>query len=304
MKRIFALAAASALTASMLAACSDPEPKTPTGNSDGDTAASETVDIDAIEAVDEIAALVPDAVKDRGILRNGASTDYPPGEFRADDGQTPVGYDIDIVRALAKVMGLEDGETQHAEFPTIIPALGSKFDIGASSFTITDERLEAVHMVSYVEVGSSYAVVKDNPAMFDPENPCGATIGVQSGTYQHDYAKELSAQCEADGKKPIEVMPHKLNSDAVTKLIGKQYDAVLSDSTVTGYAITQTDGQLEQVGEVIESAPQGIAIAKADTELAEAVQKAMQHLMDEGILHDILAQYGAQDAALDEAKLN
>lgn len=306
MKRMFALAAASALTASMLAACSDPEPNKPAtnGSNDGDAATSETVDIDAIEPVDEIAALVPDAVKDRGILRNGASTDYPPGEFRADDGQTPVGYDIDIVRALAKVMGLKDGETQHAEFPTIIPALGSKFDIGASSFTITDERLEAVHMVSYVEVGSSYAVVKDNPAMFDPENPCGATIGVQSGTYQHDYAKELSEKCEADGKKPIQVMPHKLNSDAVTKLIGKQYDAVLSDSTVTGYAITQTDGQLEQVGEVIESAPQGIAIAKGDDELAEAVQKAMQHLMDEGLLHDILAQYGAEDAALSEAKLN
>ena len=148
-------------TASMaLAACSDPSTSSTSQSAEGAVSATaiESFDTSSIETVDEIAALVPVAVKERNILRNGTSADYAPAEFRAEDGQTPVGYDIDIVKALAKVMGLEEGTTTHAEFPTIIPGLGSKFDIGASSFTITEERLGQTNMISYVEVGSAYAV--------------------------------------------------------------------------------------------------------------------------------------------------
>lgn len=308
-KKAPAILSIAALSMLGLAACSDPDQAAePAPENNGEEIADESVakfyDIDSIETQEDIAALVPQEVKDRDVLRNGASTDYAPAEFRDTDGQTPIGYDIELIKALAKVMGLSEGTTTHAEFPTIIPSLGTKFDVGASSFTITDERLEQVNMVAYVEVGSSYAVKTGNPTEFDPTDPCGTTVGVQTGTYQHEFANELSEQCEADGKEAIKVMPHDLNTDSVTKLIGGQYDAVLSDSTVTGWAIEQTDGQLEQVGEVIESEPQGIAVNKDDEQLTEAIQKAMQYLMDEGILKEILDLYGAGDAALDEAVVN
>ena len=48
----------------------------------------------------------------------------------------------------------------------------------------------------------------------------------------------------------------------------------------------------------------GVAVAKDDAQLAEAVQKAMQYLMDNGYLTDILASYGAEDAVLTTAALN
>ena len=47
-----------------------------------------------------------------------------------------------------------------------------------------------------------------------------------------------------------------------------------------------------------------MAVAKDDAQLAEAVQKAMQYLMDNGYLNDILASYGAENAALTTAVLN
>lgn len=294
-------------TASMaLAACSDPSTSSTSQSSEGatSTTAVESFDTSSIETVDEIAALVPAAVKERNVLRNGASTDYAPGEFRAEDGQTPVGYDIDIVKALAKVMGLEEGTTTHAEFPTIIPGLGSKFDIGASSFTITEERLGQTNMISYVEVGSAYAVAQGNPKNFDPANACGTTIGVQNGTYQQEYAEHLSEECVAGGNEAIKIMPLDLQTDIATKVIGGQYDATLADSTVIGYTVELSGGKLEQVGDIIEAEPQGIAVAKNDTELANAIQKAMQYLMDNGYLTKILAAYGAEDAGLTTAELN
>ena len=294
-------------TASMaLAACSDPSTSSTSQSAEGAVSATaiESFDTSSIETVDEIAALVPVAVKERNILRNGTSADYAPAEFRAEDGQTPVGYDIDIVKALAKVMGLEEGTTTHAEFPTIIPGLGSKFDIGASSFTITEERLGQTNMISYVEVGSAYAVAQGNPKNFDPANACGTTIGVQNGTYQQEYSEHLSEECVAGGNEAIKIMPLDLQTDIATKVIGGQYDATLADSTVIGYTVELSGGKLEQVGDIIEAEPQGIAVAKNDTELANAIQKAMQYLMDNGYLTKILAAYGAEDAGLTTAELN
>lgn len=294
-------------TASMaLAACSDPSTSSTSQSAEGAVSATaiESFDISSIETVDEIAALVPVAVKERNILRNGTSADYAPAEFRAEDGQTPVGYDIDIVKALAKVIGLEEGTTTHAEFPTIIPGLGSKFDIGASSFTITEERLAQTNMISYVEVGSAYAVAQGNPKNFDPANACGTTIGVQNGTYQQEYAEHLSEECVAGGNEAIKIMPLDLQTDIATKVIGGQYDATLADSTVIGYTVELSGGKLDQVGDIIEAEPQGIAVAKNDTELANAIQKAMQYLMDNGYLTKILAAYGAEDAGLTTAELN
>lgn len=294
-------------TASMaLAACSDPSTSSTSQSAEGAVSATaiESFDTSSIETVDEIAALVPVAVKERNILRNGTSADYAPAEFRAEDGQTPVGYDIDIVKALAKVMGLEEGTTTHAEFPTIIPGLGSKFDIGASSFTITEERLAQTNMISYVEVGSAYAVAQGNPKNFDPANACGTTIGVQNGTYQQEYAEHLSEECVAGGNEAIKIMPLDLQTDIATKVIGGQYDATLADSTVIGYTVELSGGKLDQVGDIIEAEPQGIAVAKNDTELANAIQKAMQYLMDNGYLTKILAAYGAEDAGLTTAELN
>jgi amino acid ABC transporter substrate-binding protein, PAAT family (TC 3.A.1.3.-) len=260
--------------------------------------------VSKIPTVDEIAALVPDEVKERGTLRNGASADYAPAEFLGDDSQTPQGYDVDINKALAKVMGLNEGTTNHAEFPTIIPALGTKFDVGISSFTITSEREEQANLISYVEVGSAYGVAAGNPKNFDPTDPCGKTIGVQTGTAQEDYATELSEQCVADGKDKITIMPHDLQTDIATKVIGGQYDATLADSTVIGYTANLSSGKIEQVGDVVDSAPQGVAVNKNDEQLTQAIQKAMQYLMDNGYLKDILTTYGAQDAALTTAELN
>ena len=213
------LAAAAVLP---LAACADPTSSSNGSNAGasaaGTSAATTSYDVSQIPTNEEIAALVPAEVKARGILRNGASADYAPAEFLADDLQTAQGYDVDINKALAKVMGLNDGTTNHAEFPTIIPALATKFDVGISSFTITSEREAQTNMISYVEVGSAFGVAAGNPKNFDPTNPCGTTIGVQTGTAQEDYATELSTQCVADGLDKITIMPHDQQTDITPKV--------------------------------------------------------------------------------------
>ena len=300
-----------ALTAvvALVGGCSDPT--TDGDPTTGDTTASggggqsgASLDVTTLEAVPEIAALVPATLKERDVLRNGADTSYAPGEFLAEDGQTPIGYGVEIAEALARIMGLSRATTTTADLASIIPALGTKFDVSVSSQTITPSRLEQVNMVSYLSVGSVFAVAQGNPKGFDPADPCGHTIGVQTGSSQFDQVTTLNQECVAKGEPAMTVMPMDLQTDLSTKVIGGQFDVTVADTTVMAYTVRQSGGRLEIVGDEFDATDQGIAVAKSDPELTAAVQAGMQYLMDNGLLTQILTPYGAQDVALGTAELN
>jgi polar amino acid transport system substrate-binding protein len=82
-----------------------------------------------------------------------------------------------------------------------------------------------------------------------------------------------------------------------------QADALSADSPVTLYAISQTGGKLQAAGESFDVAPYGIAVAKG-TGLTEAVQAAMQSLVDDGTYGDILDEWGVADGAIDQITIN
>ena len=301
MKRKLAALAAISLTSLGLAACSSGS------GSAADPAADpgeKGFDVSTIKADPAVEKLVPADIKKAGVLKNGASVDYAPAEYMKADNRTPTGYDVDMVKAIAKVMGLKDGTTTHGEFDSLIPQIGTKYDIGVSGFSITKEREAETQMVSYAELGFSYGVAKDNPKKFDPKNPCGKTVGVQTGTAQQDTIKEISKQCEADGKPAVSVKEHKMQTEIVPKVTGGQYDAVLADSPVVGYAVKMSGGELEIVGKAFETAQHGVVVNKDNEQLAKAVQAALQKLMDDGTLEKIFAVYGADSFILEKAEIN
>ncbi len=290
------------LAALALTACSA-ETETADGGASAADSSDRTHDVSGVEQVDEIAELLPQEIKDRGKLVIGASTDYAPAEFRAEDLTTAIGYDVDLGKAIGRVLGVET-EVSDGEFASLLPGIGTKYDIGISSFTITPERTASYNMISYITVGSSYAVQQGNPAGFDPDDVCGTTVGVQTGTWQEEELAGFNEECAADGKDAIEVLPYSNQSDVTTNLVGGKIDAFYADSTVASYSVALTGDQLEVVGGVRDAAPQGIVVSQDDAELTEAIQRAVQHLMDDGTWDAILDSWGVTEAALETAELN
>ncbi|GAA1981942.1 ABC transporter substrate-binding protein [Isoptericola halotolerans] len=260
-------------------------------------------DVSGIEADPELAALVPDDVAADGVLTVGAELSYAPAEFVAADGVTPVGFDVDIAAAIAATLGLES-QVEPSTFDAIIPAVGTKYEVGISGFTIDAERLQVVHMVSYFDAGSLFAVASGNPDGIDTDDLCGVVVGVQTGTVQQAALETASADCEAAGGEPVEVLPYDSQADVTTNLAGGKVQAMYADSPVTAYAVTQADGAIETLGDITDSAPYGVVVAQDDTELAEAVQGALQQLMDDGTLTEILDAWGNADGALATAELD
>ncbi|MBW3080683.1 ABC transporter substrate-binding protein [Bifidobacterium saguinibicoloris] len=306
-KGIKAIAAAT-LGAAMVfaaAACgtSDASDGSSSGSASGssDSSKTESFDVSGIKKDDTIAALLPESVTKDGVLTVGTDTSYAPAEFLAADGKTPVGYDVDLTKALGKVFGLKT-ENVTSTFDSIIPSVGSKYDLGISSFTITPERAEAVDFVSYYKAGSTWVTKKGNPEKFDPSSLCGLKIAVQTGTTQEEEVNAADKQCPAD--KKIEVLSNKLQTDVTTNVVTGKAVAFYADSPVAGYAISQTGDQLESVGEDVGVAKQGVAIKKGDTATAEAVQKAIQKLMDDGTYTKLLDHWGVKSGAIDKAEIN
>ena len=298
-------AAVAALSAAMLiavAACgttdsTDTASKSGDSSKDSSSTSIQGFDTSSIQKDDEIAALLPDSVAGDGTLTVGTDTSYAPAEFLAEDGKTPVGFDVDLSKALAAVFGLKENTVSST-------SVGSKYDIGISSFTVTKERMEAVDFVTYFKAGSTFVVQKGNPNKVDSSNLCGVKVAVQTGTTQEEEVNKANEQCKADGKDAIDIQSSKLQTDVTTAVASGKADIFYADTPVAGYAIKQTGDTLEALGEDVGVTPEAVAVKKGDSKTAEAVQKAIQKLMDDGTYKKILDTWGVSSGAVDKAEIN
>ena len=273
------------------------------GTSDGLDSLAKSIDLSDVTKDEAIAAMLPDSVKADGVLTIGSETTFPPAEFLTEDNKTAIGYEMDLAKALGQVFGLSV-DVQSSSFDSIIPSVGAKYDVGISSFTITPERLKAVDFVSMFKAGSTWVVRKGNPNKVDTSDVCGLKVTVQTATIQEEEVNKLNEQCKADGKKAIDVLSNKLQTDVTTNVTTGKADVSYADSSVAGYAIAQTDGQLEALGKASGMAKEAVAIKKGDTATAQAVQKALQKLMDDGTYMKILKHWGVDSGAIDKAEIN
>nr|WP_040407001.1 ABC transporter substrate-binding protein [Amycolatopsis nigrescens] len=246
--------------------------------------------IPAAQKDDKLAAQVPADVSADGKIVFGQDQSYPPNEF-VDAGGKVVGFDVDLGTAVAQKLGL-GVEFANASFDGIIVGLAAnKYELAMSSFTINAERLQTVDMVSYYKAGTSLGVLKGNPDKINLDDLCGKNVAVQKGTTQVEDLQKRSDTCVGAGKPVITMQQFQAQTDVNLALTSKRAQAMLADSPVVDYAVTQTQGQLETVGEPYDSAPYGIAVTKGKGDYSQAVQGAVQALIDDGTYKKIVDKW-------------
>jgi polar amino acid transport system substrate-binding protein len=265
------------------------------------------------EKVDEIAALLPESVRSSGKFVIAAETSFAPAEFIAEDEKTPIGYDMDLARAIGAVLGLET-EIQYSPFDNILPAVGTKYDVGISGFTYTEERLEAVDFVTYLKAGLNIAVQVGNPTGINSNigedfdttylDLCGRTVGVQLGVVAEEYMHDWSDLCEADGLDKINILGWQRQADVSTALVGGKIELFVADTPVVDYAIAKASDKLAPIGHQLDSAYHGIIFKKGNLAYETAVAKAVQYLIDSGDYQAILDYWGVSDCAVEYAQIN
>jgi polar amino acid transport system substrate-binding protein len=291
--RLLALGVGLAL---VLAAC---------GGSSGTSSGGSTATTAAPKVDEALAAKVPAAVKADGKILVGTDSTYAPSEFLDTDGKTVVGFDVDLFNAVAAKLGLKT-EYQSAKFDAIIPGIQSgKYEVGVSSFTINSDRKKQVNMVSYFNAGTQWAAKKGNPSGVQPDAACGKKVAVQTSTVQdtEDLPKRLK-ECESTGKPKFTVDRYQDQGQATAAVVSGKDDAMLADSPVVAYAVKQTNGQLELLGDIYDAAPYGYVIKKDQAEFAQAVADAVKALISDGTYKTILEKWGVQAGAIDNPAVN
>lgn len=285
--------AAAAVAALALAGCGSDSLDTDTKKATVDTGVDK-----------EAAALVPQEIKDKGVLVIGTDASYAPNEFLAGDGKTVQGFDVDLFDAVAKKLGLKT-EWTPAKFDAIITGVqGKKYDLGVSSFTVNEERMQQVNMVSYFNAGTQWAAAPGNPKGVDPEKPCGLTVAVQKGTVQQEEDLPPKEQACKDEGKPIKVLVYEGQDQATAAVASGKADAMLADSPVVAYAVLQSDGKMEAVGDIYDAAPYGYVVPQEQTDLAEAIVAALKALDEDGDYTKVLEEWGVEDGGISDFAVN
>jgi polar amino acid transport system substrate-binding protein len=245
---------------------------------------------------------LPSSIKSAGKLEVGINVPYQPNEYKDPSGKI-VGWEVDFLDAVGKRLGLSVTYNE-AEFDNIIPSVkGGKFDLGMSSFTDNKTREQQVDFVNYYSAGFQWASGAGKTV--DPNNACGLKVAVQTGTTeQTDDVPAKSKACTSAGKKAITILKID-NQDQVNLAVALgQADAMDADSPITQYAVKQSNGKLQLAGPIYGAAPYGIVVAKTDKGLEQALQKAIQGMMDDGSYKQVLAKWGVDAGAIPQATIN
>lgn len=266
-----------------------------------------STDVDA-----DAAAMLPDDVTDRGAIRVAMGVPYPPFVEVNEDNDL-VGLDVDMADALGKKLDIKI-EIRHQPFESVIPSLQSdRHDLIMMGMNDSQERQQTLNFVEEINAGFAIVVAKGNPENINTlTDLCGHAASTQKSTLQADLLHELSDQCEADGKEGINVQALPVAQDSQTALRAGRAEAYIVDAPVAAYtAATAGDGEYFELVQDPEN-PQGFnpvysgfGLLNDRTELTDALQAAMQDLIDEGIYQAILDQYGMGSLAIgDEALVN
>lgn len=290
LKKISA-ATGAALLAATLSSCSG-------SNS---SAGVKSYNFDSIKPDAEIVAMVPQANRDT--LRVAMDIPYSPAEF-FDSNNQPIGYEVDVLKALSKLMGVSELKISDEDFDAIIPKVNDgTYDIGMASMTLNKTRMDQTNMVAYIQTGYIYGTQAGNSKNFDPANPCGLKVAAQADTTQAETLQASSESCVKAGKPAIQIVADADQDKLVEQVAAGTLDAIIGESPILAYAESRNP-KFATIGEAFQVAPQGPATAKDNPELAKAIQASLQKMMDTGMLKDVLAPWGEEFIALNYATMN
>jgi len=96
----------------------------------------------SVTSAPSIPAVSDSDLKTPGVLMVGADIGYPPMEYYDNDGTTPIGFDIDVGKAIAELLGLEYRIIDTAWDGIFAGVERGDYDCIISSVSITPARLE------------------------------------------------------------------------------------------------------------------------------------------------------------------
>lgn len=217
-----------------------------------------------------------------GKLTVVAELGFAPFEYMDEKTGEPVGFDVDVINAVAEKMGLTASYLPNQKFDTLVPIIkqGGKADVSIAAVTITDERMESVGFSEpYLDSNQAIVVAKGSSETEESLNDASKQVVCQGGTTGDEWIGENLPDAV---RVPVD--------DVTAALTGVQtglYQAMVVDLPVASYMLSQSFSDLEIVKEIPTGEQYGIAVSKDNPELTQAVNKALEDMKSDGTMKEI-----------------
>ena len=250
-------------------------------------------------------AKLPASVRGRGEIRLVTDASYAPMEQFAADGQTIIGFEPDLASALGSVLGIKITMV-HGNFDSALDDVGKGvYDGVLSSMNDTAAREKKADFLDYFQAGTSIVVQRGNPqGVTDLKDLCGQVVATESGTVQDDLLHRSQHGC---GSKKMIIKEFNTNADALLQLRTGRAVAVLNDYPPAAYLAGDVKTRAYyQLASTVQYEPGlfGIALAKNNGELRDALHLALDRLIRSGAYNQLLQRWNLISGGLSASSVN
>ncbi|MGE5597985.1 MAG: basic amino acid ABC transporter substrate-binding protein [Bacteroidota bacterium] len=220
---------------------------------------------------------------DSKVLRVGSDCAYPPMEMQNEKTGEFEGFDIDLIKAIAKRMG-RMVQIVNTGWDGIIPGLlNGNYDCLISAMTITDERQAQINFSDpYFAAGQVIMVRADNNTIKGPADLKGKKVGVQIGTTGDIAVSKMAG---------VTVVRFNLNPEAVLELKNGGVDAVVADNTTLMWEALK-DKKLKLADRKPFTVEYyGIGVKKGNDALLNQINKALAAIKADGEYDKIMEKW-------------
>ena len=223
--------------------------------------------------------------EEKKTLIMATNAEFPPYEYF--EGDKIVGIDAEVAQAICDKLGY-DLKIEHIEFDSIIPGIkGGKFDFGAAGMTVTPEREKEVSFTTSYATGIQSIIVKEGSDIKTANDLSkgGVKIGVQKGT-----TGDLYCTWDIEDENLGTVERFAKGADAVMALTSGKVDAVVIDNEPAKVFVKNNEGlQILETSYAVED--YAIAVSKENTELLNEINGALEELIADGTIKNIIEKY-------------
>ncbi|MFD8536537.1 ABC transporter substrate-binding protein [Streptomyces rubrogriseus] len=301
-KRLFLPFALITSAALLLTACGSGDPAADAaGTAAGSDAVPTTDVVSGVRRNADAVRLLPRGTTELTLAVSVGGT--PPGTTYLSDGKTLTGQDVDFAHAVAQALDI-GLKTEQASFEAILPALDSgKYDIGASNFGVTDERRGTIDFVTYINDGQGFAAREDSELseVTDLRQLCGRKVATGAGTTFEATLEESRHLCTDAGDTAYTVQTYSEPGALWSSLQQGRSDVVMSTINGLRYAVAHQQG-LKFLNE-FHRLDVGFALKKG-SELAPALQAAVNGLIADGTYARILKKWGTTESATAKSEIS
>jgi len=250
--------------------------------------------------------LLPDEIAESGEITAAVSSVFAPNSFLKDGTTEFTGYEVEIFDRVVEVLGLEPEYTEAPFQQLVVGVESGRSDVAFGNLGDNDVRQPAVDFIDHLDLTFQFAVPKGNPeGVKDVWGLCGSELGSVQGTTS--ILEQQLSKCADKGLPKVKFVefPDQPSKDQAIAS-GRLPNIDIKATPIARYL--EAEGLAPDVEYL--DAPDlgnlylGIIVKKGDTELAEALQAALQVTFDDGTHQEILDKWNVGDLTIPAPGIN